>query len=396
MKILFTTAALTIGGIEVLALRLCEAFGRAGHEITLYDFNPHQRSEQLVSQYDTSLFKIAGLAPGPVADWLLWKANAVLFKTGLVKNGWRQQLIERHFAQFLVEHDFDVICSLSFHQDYLACKYAARKNTPVVVSMHGTYEYASPAWAARARSTYEYTKAIIYVADKNLAWYEKQAYFDASKPTYKIYTGLDLKRPIPATITRASLGLADSTFVYVMVARGIKEKGWHEAIKAFLQLAVKWLDTALVLVGDGEEVQQLKTQYGHEKAIIFYGTYPNPLELDQLANVGLLPTYFSIESLPSSIMEYLQCGLPVISTEIGEIPTMLQLADGRNSGHILPLPGQGQGVDVIALAEAMAQYVADPAYYSIQRQLARQAARKFDVADSVVSYTRIFAEVLNK
>jgi glycosyltransferase involved in cell wall biosynthesis len=396
MKILFTTQALTIGGIEVLALRLCEAFGKAGHDITLYDFNPDRRSEQLVAQYDTSVFKIAGLAPGPVADWLLWKTNAVLFKTGLMRSGLRQHLIERHFARFLAEHDFDVICSLSFHQDFLACKYAATKGTPVVVSMHGTYEYAAPEWRARARSIYEHTKAIIYVADKNMAWYRQQTYYDSSKPIYKIYTGLDLSRPIPVTIDRSSLGIADSAFIYIMVARGIVEKGWQEAVQAFLAFKARWPNAVLLLVGEGEGVQQLKEQYSHERTIIFYGAHPNPLELNRLSNVGLLPTYFPIESLPSSIMEYLQCGLPVISTAIGEIPTMLQLADGQVSGHILPLLSKGAGVIVAELAQAMEQYIVDAVFYEAQRQLAKQAARKFDVADSIVNYMNIFTEVIKK
>ncbi len=396
MKILFTTQALTIGGIEVLALRLCEAFGKAGHDITLYDFNPDRRSEQLVAQYDTSRFKIAGLAPGPVADWLLWKTNAVLFKTGLLRSGLRQRLIERHFARFVAEQKFDVICSLSFHQDFLACKYAAPAGTPVVVSMHGTYEYAAPEWSARARSIYDYTQAIIYVADKNMAWYRQQAYYDERKPIYKIYTGLDLSRPIPQAIDRASLGIADSAFVYIMVARGIVEKGWQEAVQAFLSLKARWPDAVLLLVGEGEGVRELKERYRHESAIIFYGAHPNPLELNRLANVGLLPTYFPIESLPSSIMEYLQCGMPVISTAIGEIPTMLQLTDGQVAGCILPLPAQGQGVVVAELAQAMEQYLADPVFYEAQRQLARQAARKFDVTDSVVNYVKIFTEVIKK
>lgn len=393
MRILFTTQALTIGGIEVLALRLCEAFGKAGHDITLYDFNPDRRSEQLVAQYDTSLFKIAGLAPAPVADWLLWKLNAVLFKTGVVRSGLRQLLIERHFAQYLATQEFDIICSLSFHQDYLACEYAARKGTPVVVSMHGTYEYAAPEWSARARSIYEYTKAIIYVADKNVAWYRQQPYYDSSKPLYKIYTGLDLSRPIPATISRASLGIADSAFVYIMVARGIREKGWREAIEAFLSMAPRRPTAVLLLVGAGAEIDQLKEQYGHEKSIIFYGAHPNPLELDNLANVGLLPTYFPIESLPSTIMEYLQCGLPVLSTAIGEIAAMLQLPDGQVAGYVLPLDTPKAGVAVATLAQAMEQYLTDPALYAAHRQLARQAARKFDVADSVVDYLRVFKEV---
>lgn len=395
MKILFTTQALSIGGIEVVALRFSEAFSAAGHEVSLYDFNPDRRNAGLVAQFDTTRFQLVGMQPPAWKNRLIWKCNAALFKTGLNKE-FRQQLIERHFARFIRDNDFDIVCSFSFHQDYLACKYCRSKGTPVVVSMHGTYEYAAPEWTGRARAIYDYISAIIYAADKNMSWYQKQPYFRHEMPVFKIYTGADLATPVPQTTTRADLGILPEAFVYILVARGIAEKGWEEAIQALLALLPQHPHAVLLLVGDSDYVQQLKQRYAAESSIIFYGFHPNSVELTQLADVGLLPTYFPIETLPNVIIDYLRCGLPVISTDIGEIKEMLGLPNGQSAGTVLPLLPNGSGVEVETLREAMASYMTNPTRYQETASLARQAVLKFDMQDSVRNYTQVFTQVLGK
>jgi glycosyltransferase involved in cell wall biosynthesis len=394
MKILFTTQALSIGGIEVIALRFSEAFSKE-HEVTLYDFNPDRRNEQLIAQFNTSLFTIAGMQPGKLIDKLIWKTNAVLFKTKLLLD-FRQRLIERHFKKFIQTNNFDIVCSLSFHQDYLSCKYCRLKGTPVVVSMHGTYEYAAPEWQARAKLTYEYARAFTYLADKNIEWYKQQDYYNPYKPCFKIYNGIDIKKPVPKIISRADLGIGANDFVFVMVARGIAEKGWKEAIEAFQRIHSKFSATALLLVGDGEYLQQLKANSSQKNGIIFYGFHPNPIELIQLANVGLLPTYFPIESLPNVIVDYLLCRLPVIATDMGEIREMLRWVEDEYAGTVLSLPSSGAGVGINSLQEAMMHYVVDSKFYNEKIRVAKQVIHKFDINDCVSNYMKVFDAVLSE
>lgn len=390
MRILFTTPALTIGGIEVLALRFSEAFGAAGHDVTLYDFSPQRRVESFVAQFDHSKFRLAGVSTR--ARW--WKLSALLHKTRLRPGGIWEQKVEQDFARLLADNEFDIICSLSFHQDYLACKYAQRKRTPVVVSMHGVYEYAAPEWPERARAIYDYARAITYLADKNMAYYWAQPYFCPDMPTVKIYNGTNLDEPVREAVSRASLGIAEEAFVYIMVARGVKEKGWEEAIKAFLHLRRSHAQATLLLVGEGDYLEELKKQYAAEPNIIFYGLHPNPVQLTQLADVGLLPTYFPIESLPNVIIDYLRCGLPVVSTAIGEIPEMLRAADGHSAGTVLPLLPGNSGVSTTLLAEAMERYLADEAFYRQQAERVQQVRLKFDIRTCVRRYIEVFEQVL--
>ena len=395
MKILFTTQALSIGGIEVLALRLSEAFGKAGHETILYDFNPERRNDSLVGRYDHRVFRLATFSPMPVLDKVVWKTHALLFKTGL-NNYFRPRMIERHFARLLAKEAPDIICSLSFHQDYLACKHAAPLRIPVVVSMHGTYEFAAPGWPTEARFIYDHAQAIIYAADKNMSWYQAQPYYGPTPPAIKIYTGIDLQAPVPRGVSRADLGLTDNEFVFVMVARGIQEKGWQEAIDAFRGVRRNHSRAALLLVGEGEYLSGLQAQYADDPGIIFYGNHPNSLELTALADVGLLPSYFPIETLPNVIIDYLRCHLPVIASDIGEIPGMLTLPDGTVAGAILPRLGTSQGVSVLHLSQEMERLLVDTTYYQAQTARAAKAVSRFDLSDCVARYTAVFNEVLNR
>jgi L-malate glycosyltransferase len=395
MKILFTTPVLNFGGIEVLALRFSEAFGKTGHEVTLYDFRPDLRNEGLVSHFDTSYFSLAGMEPAAWKDWFNWKVNAILLKTGILKD-FREQLIEKHFAKFIQHNKFDIICSLSFQQDYFSSKYGRLNNTPVVISMHGTYETTAPLWPERARVTYEYVSAIIYAAEKNMGWYEAQSYYVPSKPAFKISTGTNIDAPIPQSINRSDLGIAPDAFVFILVARGIEEKGWQQVIDAHILLHAAHHNTILLLVGDSDYVQGLKKIYSGQPSIIFYGMHASSVEITRLANVGLLPSYFKSETLPNVIIDYLRCHLPVISTAIGEIPTMLTLPDGQVAGEILPLVAPGVPISVSSLKDAMAYYVTDANYYAAKTKLAKQAVRKFDIGHCVDSYTNVFKQVLDK
>lgn len=395
MKILFITPALTIGGIEVLALRFSEAFGAAGHEVGLYDFSPEHRNKELVARFGTSDFRLVDPKFSAWKEQAFWKLNGILFKTRIHRK-FRRRVAEWHFARFIHANKFDIVCSLSFHEDYLACKYCRLAGIPVVLSMHGTYEYAAPQWPEMARAIYENVNAIIYAADKNMSWYRQQSYFRPEMPIHKIYSGTDLSTPVPQTISRADLGLPSQYFIYILVARGIVEKGWEQTIDAFLSLQAVHSETALLLVGDSEYVQALKAKYDAKSNIIFYGSHPNSVELTRLADVGLLPTYFPIETLPNVIIDYLRCDLPVISTDIGEIKEMLRTEDGLSAGIVLPLEPEGQGVSVATLREAMEIYLNDPEQYRATVLVVRKAVQKFDIRDCVHNYIQVFNQVVGK
>jgi glycosyltransferase involved in cell wall biosynthesis len=181
-----------------------------------------------------------------------------------------------------------------------------------------------------------------------------------------------------------------------MVARGIAEKGWAEAIAAFQQarqLTERRIE--LRLVGDGPALRELIDSLRPEDldCVEEVGYVPDAAPEIARCAVGLLPTYYAAESLPCSIVEYLASGCPVIATGIAGIPEMLASPAG-SAGIIVPLDSMTGRADVRELAKAMAALADDPALHRSLAERALLAARKFDLDTCVESYEQVFAERL--
>ncbi|MFC7670062.1 glycosyltransferase family 4 protein [Hymenobacter humi] len=210
-------------------------------------------------------------------------------------------------------------------------------------------------------------------------------------PHAQIYNGFSGK--LSAVLPdRSQLGVAATSLVFGMVARGIEQKGWAYAIRSFEALSEKYPQAHLVLVGQSEYLSQLKLAHQHPR-IHFVGFAANPIDWVRLFDVGLLPSYFPSESLPNSIAEYLFCGNPVIATRIGEIPHMLKVPGQtelagkliEQNGHGLTTPDE--------LTQAMEDYLLQPQLLVAHRQLAQQCFDKFRMEHCVAAYEELFAAV---
>src|SRR6185437_13149544 len=85
----------------------------------------------------------------------------------------------------------------------------------------------------------------------------------------------------------------------------------------------------LVLVGESTYLQTLKNNFAQHQTIHFIGESKNPLEWVNIFDVGLLPSTYASESLPTVVIEYLCCNKPVIASDAGEIVNMIQ-CDGKD------------------------------------------------------------------
>ena len=176
----------------------------------------------------------------------------------------------------------------------------------------------------------------------------------------------------------------------VMVARGIKEKGWEEAIEAVLQLDKKYPGLMnLQLIGEGVFLNELKTKHD-EPALAFLGYREDVKPIISNAHLGILPTYYIAESLPNSIIEYLRCGKPAITTNVGAIFEMIS-CNNEKAGACINL--EDGKVNIDCLAAAIEQYIINPGLLEKHSAIALKAAQKFTMEKCVEGYLNVFTDL---
>ena len=138
----------------------------------------------------------------------------------------------------------------------------------------------------------------------------------------------------------------------------------------------------LTLVGDGDlrpEMEQLVRDLGIHQWVRFAGMQSDVHPYLRKADLFVLPSIY--EGNPMTIIEAMGTGLPIVATEVGGIPDMLE--HGKTA---LLVPCQ-----VEAVFDACAALIKDPA---LRERLGRQALRdssRFSAAYMAEQYQQVYA-----
>jgi teichuronic acid biosynthesis glycosyltransferase TuaC len=134
---------------------------------------------------------------------------------------------------------------------------------------------------------------------------------------------------------RAQLAIDDKAELVLFVGRLDDKKGIFELLEAFASLAAHRPKLRLAYVGDGPGGELLRNkakQFALEQRIFFPGPCSSQKVAEWLAaaNVLALPSYS--EGYPNVVIEALSCGRPVIATDVGGIPELVD----ESSGILIP------------------------------------------------------------
>lgn len=107
------------------------------------------------------------------------------------------------------------------------------------------------------------------------------------------------------------------TFKILFLARMIKEKGIFETIEAFNKLTNKY-NIELFIAGDGEDLDEVKRVSNSNPKIHILGRVEGKEKIDLFTkcHIYAFPTFYG-EGLPTSILEAMAFGMPVITTNMG-------------------------------------------------------------------------------
>jgi L-malate glycosyltransferase len=400
MRILFSISNLKIGGAQTFLVRLLETLSLR-HTVFLYQLSNSPEDDRLLTQIPS---KVKILSSNSKNFWhlIFSRIDKIFFR----------QLFKRlHFRNIIAVNNIEIINSHLFHSDSFVTNSISNKNIPVVITDHGDYRsitnstirYSNPLikilikakkWKSKniAQKIFTVAKGVIYLSDDNY-----RHIIDLIKPnniSKKIYNGYLSNTPNISSTAKRRLLIPDDSFVFGMVARGIPDKGWAEAINAVK--IIRGLinkDVHLILVGESNYLSSLRASLvNSDKSFThFVGFSSKPSFWIESFDVGLLPTYFVNESLPNSIIEYLAHSKPVITTNIGGIKEML-VFQGKIAGQLISLNPSGR-VELQSLVTAMQQYLNNPALLKEQSELAKLAFQKFSLETCATEYEQFFSDI---
>jgi len=179
-----------------------------------------------------------------------------------------------------------------------------------------------------------------------------------------------------------------------IASRAIEGKGWEELIQATINVVSNHdRQVKLDLIGNGPLLQPLKDKYERYQYIDFLGFRSHDQIIDHLnqSHLAALPSYYQAESMPNSIIEYLACGKPVITTDNGAIKDMLSY-NGQYAGTVLKLVDNK--VRVKDIEQTILEYIIHPEQIEEKSKIAVNAFDKFDVKHYGNNYNALFSRTL--
>jgi glycosyltransferase involved in cell wall biosynthesis len=181
---------------------------------------------------------------------------------------------------------------------------------------------------------------------------------------------------------REKLNLPKTAIIAIYTGRLVSYKGLPLLLKTWDEIRRRHENAILLLAGTGgldihnceAELRDYVALAGLEKNVWFLGLVQNIPEYLQAADLFVFPT--ENDAFPSSLIEAMACGLPVITTPVGAIKTIVV----HEETGLLVEPGNRE-----QLYEALVALVSDKILASRLGQAGRQIAQEQYSAGSMIS-----------
>jgi len=397
VKLLICLNTLTTGGAELFAIRLANEFSRRGVNVYLFNFREDKTEDFIINKIDKSVQIIHAFLP---LVRYLEKLDGLIFKVG-TKWSIINYLLILQLKRLIQDKNIDVIHSHLYNVDKIVV--LLKKSSPqvkVVSTMHGDYEanikremeghkiYREQNFHCTRLHILKKIDDVVCITNNQVTLLKELKHSEGLNfNLHKIYNGYeDNITNQKCRFSISSLGIKETDFIYGMVSRGLAEKGWERAIKAFIRL--ESTNNHLLLIGSSPHLNDLEKKYQSHRNIHFLGSTGEVIPIIKNFDVALFPSFYEAESLPTVIIEYLLCEVPIISSDIGEIKNMIKTKEGF-AGHLVKL--ENEEFVVQEFSNAMKYFKENKELLNIMRLRAAEAFKKFTLGKCVDAYYKIFS-----
>lgn len=284
-------------------------------------------------------------------------------------------------AKFCRDNNIDIIQSHFLRESFVAV--LAKLFYPkvkVIWTMHLIYEEKRSILNFLNKFFSRGTSAIICVSDA-----VKQSLAEKGISCKKLVTvlnGVDTEyfKPTYNGNIREELGLEKDDVLLTTVSRFQEIKGHDFLIDVLNELKMNYdIKFKALLVGDGEEMDNIKNKVHNlnlENQVIFAGYREDIPRILTESDVYISPS--KNEAISFSIMEALACGVPVVATEVGGVPEVI------NKGKCGIMVNYG---DEKEFAKAIFQLYNNKSEYEEMKKNSRQLIEKYFSLSNMIEKT---------
>lgn len=170
-----------------------------------------------------------------------------------------------------------------------------------------------------------------------------------------------------------------------MVGRFVPWKGIREAIMSMEALRREVPTAVLTIVGDGPMKKELRTlvrESGLTDAVVFTGPLPHQTTLETIRSCDVLLLNSKYEGLPHLAVEAFSVGTPVVATDAGGIP---EVVEHMKTGLIYPTG------DDAAMVESLSRILSDSTLRNRLGKAAQKTIGRFSEERAAVQYRELVA-----
>lgn len=370
IRVLYCADNLEIGGTELNAVRTAERLDRTRIDLRVVCLRAHGT---LAARY-----RQAGIPVHHFPITSLYAATT--FRQGI------------RFARYLAREQIDVMHSHDMYSNVFATACARIARVPVIIASR-RWSHLLPQRVHRIANAVAYRFADRVLANSEAVARSLQDSEGVRPERIAVVSNFvdEAAFTPPAPAARAALlagmGVPAGARVAGIVARLNPVKDHATLLQAFAELAPRWSDLHLVIVGDGAcrgALEARAVSLGIAHRVHFAGERSNEPNLHHLFDLSVLCSIS--EGFPNSIVEAMAAGRPVVATAVGG--TVDAVAHDV-TGLLVPPSSPA------ALAAAIDSLLTDPARARALGTAGARAARdRYFASDVVHSLEALYEDLV--